>query len=239
MIAIPGALMISTETWLFEVLSFAAGTYGALPLSIYGLSFQIVMLPLIMVGGFVVAVATRVSNSLGAGDGRSARNAAHTAFIVVQVIAALYAIVLFCARQHIGKIFTDDPHVVDGLAKVIYVILTIMFLSVIQQVIAGVLHGSGKQLAGSIANVVGYDCIALPLALVLAKYWKGGDDAAQSLWWGVAVGVACVFVAMIIIFLWMDWNVEVERAHKRVSEIADTSNGQKEDETSKDSATYV
>jgi len=111
------------------------------------------------------------------------------------------------------------------------------FLSVVQQVIAGVLHGSGKQLAGSIANVVGYDCIALPLALVLAKYWRGGDDAAVSLWWGVASGVACVFVAMIIIFLWMDWNVEVERAHKRVSEISET--GQKDEETNKEGATYV
>jgi len=233
--------MICTETWLFEVLSFAAGTYGALPLSIYGLSFQIVMLPLICIGGFVVAVATRVSNSLGAGDAQSARKSAHTAFIVVQAIALVYAIILLSARQSMGKIFTQDQNVVDGLAQVIYVIVAIMFLSVVQQVIAGVLHGSGKQLAGSIANVVGYDCIALPLALLLAKYWRGGKDAAVSLWWGVATGVACVFVAMVIIFLWMDWNVEVERAHKRVSEIAETSaaSGNKDEETNKDGATYV
>jgi len=165
----------------------------------------------------VVAVATRVANSLGAGDERSARNSALTAFVIVQCMAVVYLIVLLVTQTSIGRIFSTDPHVIQGLSHTVPVICTIMFCSVIQQVIAAVLHGAGKQWEGSLANVIGYDCVALPAALLLAKYWRGGDDAATSLWWGVAAGVVSVFVAMVVIFAKMNWKQEVENSARRIA----------------------
>jgi len=218
-IAVPGALMVCTETWLFEILQFTAGTYGSLPQAIYGLSFQVIMLPLIFASGFVIAVSTRVSNSLGAGDAKSARNSIVTAFVFVMFIMFTYSIVLIICDRQIGRIFTDDTHVVLGLSRVIPIIIIILNASAIQQVIAGALHGAGKQLEGSLANVIGYDIVALPLALVFAKYWKGGKDAAMSIWWGVFVGVVSVMIAMIIIFGTTDWNKEVEKAKKRIEDL--------------------
>jgi len=236
-IAVPGALMICTETWLFEILSFVAGIYGALPQSVYGLSFQIVMVPLIVIGGIVVAVATRVSNCLGAGDDHLARVASCVAFVIVLFSAVVYAIICGLLRDHIGKIFSTDPHVVSGLSQVIPVIIIIMLFSVVQQVIAAVLHGAGKQCEGSIANVIGYDFVALPASLLLAKYWNLSKDAALSIWWGVSIGVVAVFIAMLIIFLKMDWKHEVEKAAKRISEHTEHLLGTEEPKTP--SANYV
>jgi len=217
MIAIPGALMICTETWLFEVLAFLAGAYGPLPQSVYGLSFQIVMVPLIVIGGFVVAVATRVSNCLGAGDEKGARNAAYTCFVVGTLCAVVYAIICGSLRNYMGAIFTKDSHIISGLSETIPIIIVIMLLSVGGQVIAAVLHGAGKQWEGSLANVIGYDAVALPLCFIFAKFWRS-RPTAWALWFGVMIGVIFVCVAMVIIFFRMDWSQEVDNAHKRVLE---------------------
>jgi MATE family multidrug resistance protein len=215
-IAIPGALMICTETWLFEILQFAAGVYGSLPQTVYGLSFQMIMIPLMIIGGFIVAVTTRVSNSLGEKNPDAARHASITAFIVCIASGIVYGIIILAIQKYIGSIFTSDPHVVEGLHKICPLIVGIMMFSVVQNIIAGVLHGSGRQLLGSLANIIGFDIIALPCALLLAKYWIGGDNAAFSLWTGVLVGICGVDVVLIIIYARLNWIQEVEDAQFRV-----------------------
>jgi Na+-driven multidrug efflux pump len=84
-----------------------------------------------------------------------------------------------------------------------------------QTVSGGILRGCGQQSYAATVTLSAYYLVGIPVALSLAFPAKLG---VVGLWWGICVAITILAILMIgKVLFWIDWDVEVQNASKRVS----------------------
>ncbi len=107
------------------------------------------------------------------------------------VLIVVNLTLLFCLRNHVGKIFSSDPDVISAVGDLLMILALTLFFDGTQTVFCGILKGMGRQKAGSIVNFIGYYIIALPSAMFYVFKLEWG---VAGLWWGLLSGLAFVTV---------------------------------------------
>ncbi|KAF9873936.1 hypothetical protein CkaCkLH20_08670 [Colletotrichum karsti] len=223
-IAALGIIQLGTEFWAFEIIALVAGRLGSLPLA--GQSVLMTADQVIVTIPFGIGVATsfRVGNVLGSQDAAAARRVARTSVTLSVAVAGLILSVLVIGRNHLGKLFTTDPEVVQYVAGVLPWVGLFQLADALNGSCGGILRGMGKQRIGAAANLISYYVVALPLGSHMA--FRGLE--LSGLWIGQCIGMGLVGMLELLFVLWTDWEQEVTRALDRIKEDEDEPGSQQD-----------
>ena len=211
-LAVPGILLICTETWAYEIIALGASWIDTPNLGAQSIILTSITALYTLAFGVGIAAANRVGNLLGAQRPKQARLSAHTALIVGIAIAGLNALTLFVFRSQWAYIFTGDAKVVHIVTKVLPLVSLFVFADNIAGVADGVLNGMGRQHVGAICNLASYYVSALPIGfwLCFKKGW-----GLEGLWFALAGSLIFACLYTVIVLLRSDWRKEADHAMKR------------------------
>ncbi|KAH3666786.1 hypothetical protein OGAPHI_003235 [Ogataea philodendri] len=200
-LGVPGVLMILSEAFAFEVITFLSAKFSPLELASQSIVATIASLGFQIPFSVGICCSTRLANIIGA------RSENYKIAIEVALATACFLsffnfgwMSLF--RYQLTNMFTNKPELVEYASKLFLVVAFNQFLDCINVICASVLRSQGRQRTGSILSVVSYYLIALPFEIFMAFYC---DMGVYGLWLGLAVGVSALSISELIIVLKSDW----------------------------------
>ena len=196
-LAIPGALMLLCEVWVFEAMTLLSGYFGPVELSaqtvLTNLESLFFMIPL----GISTACTTRVGNALGHGEPESASRALKVGLGWSLITVSGMVLFLLMGQHLVARIFTKDPATVDIFLDTLPVQILVHVLNALQGVLSGAVRGVGNQKEGALLNFVAYWGVGLPCSIWFAF---GLGWRLPGLWNGLACGLWVQVTLMLCFF---------------------------------------
>ncbi|KAI4373250.1 hypothetical protein MLD38_011395 [Melastoma candidum] len=214
-LAIPSAIMICLEWWSFELLTMLSGLLPNPKLETSVLSVCLATLASLYTipDGLGAAASTRVSNELGAGNPRAAREAAAAVMLITLSVATILCTFLFAARHVFGCLFSDSEEVISYVASMAPLLCLSVALDNLQGVLSGIARGCGWQDIGAYINLGAYYLCGIPVAGIFG-FWA--QLRAMGLWIGILTGASVQTILLFIVTLRTDWRNEANKARERV-----------------------
>lgn len=211
-LALPGMIMVEAEWLAFEIMTLLAGRFGteylaaqSVLVTLSSISYQI---PFPM----SIASSTRVANLMGAGLVDAAKITGKVTFVAACLIGLLNLAVFSSLRFHLPLLFTNDPGVIEAVARVLPFVAVMQVFDGLGAGAHGLLRGIGKQSIGGPANLISYYAISFPISLTLAF---GLDWKLEGLWAGITVGLVIVSIIEYTYLLKTDWHKAALEAEAR------------------------
>ncbi|KAI9261505.1 mate-domain-containing protein [Phascolomyces articulosus] len=214
-LAMPGALMLCSEWWAFQLTALATGILGganlasqSILLTTAGTAFQIPF-------AISIASANRVGNSLGEYFALKAKRASIVA-LTFGVVAGLFNFLFFIStRPTLGYLFTEDEEVL----KIVYRVMPFCALFVVSDSIngvsAGVIRGLGHQKVAAWISIGSNYVLALPMAYILTFPAKLG---IVGIWIGLWIALSLSAIGQCIYVSTVNWDAEVEKISYRIKQ---------------------
>ncbi len=186
-LGLPIGFQMATEIWGFATMSVMMGWLGPTELASHAVAMTLASVAFMLPLGLSTAAATRVGTLLGAGDSwKGAAVRALTLGVGIQLASSL--IFLFGAPW-LAMPFNPDPDVRRMSASLIRLAGAFQLFDGVQVIAFGILRGAGDVRLPTLANIVGYWFVAIPLAYVLGFDEGGG---AVGIWTGLCAGLGVV-----------------------------------------------
>ncbi len=193
----PLGFLYAVETGAVAVGTMLIGTFGTVALaanqvvsSVGGLLY---MVPL----GFAGAVALRVAQENGAGNGTALRPIAWTALALVTGWLAAAVLVLVLGGRVIAAAITADPEVV-ALAATLFIAIAAMQISDgVQSTMLGALRGMSDTRWPAVVSILAYWSVAIPAGWLLAVPLGMGP---VGVWLGFGMGLSLAGLALLLRF---------------------------------------
>jgi MATE family multidrug resistance protein len=192
---VPVAIQVSLESWAFSGAALLVGHLGATALAAHTIALNLASLSFMMPLGISQGAATRVGNLLGAGQPAAAQRAAWVSLALGAGVMALAALAFVTLREWFPRLYTPDGSVIAACAAILPIAAAFQIFDGTQVVGCGILRGMGRVRPAVAFNLIGYWLLGLPLGGWLAL--RGGQGLA-GLWWGLALGLALVAVALVV-----------------------------------------
>jgi multidrug resistance protein, MATE family len=194
----PLGLMYVAETAAMAVATLMIGVFGAVALagnqvamSVGGLLY---MVPL----GVAGAVAIRVAQVRGAGEGDRLRSVTFAALGIALGWLVAAALVLGFAGEWVASQITDDAGVIAVAAAIFAIFALSQVMDGIQSTMTGALRGLSDAGFAAGTSLLAYWVLGLPLGWVLA-HWAGMGPA--GIWAGFVIALALASMALVWRFL--------------------------------------
>ncbi|GAQ78919.1 MATE efflux family protein [Klebsormidium nitens] len=213
----PSMLSLCLEWWSFEILMLAAGLLPnpELAVSAMAVCFNISSVCFMVPVSLMNAVATRVSNELGAARPAAARLAAHVAMACAVCASVVFTSGLIGLRNKVPLLFSTDPGFVTLIAGLVPYFAVSQFLDMLQGPLGGVMRGVARPGVTATINMIAYYGVGLPSALLFAFYFRAG---LKGMWMGQGAAQAFQTLLVLIFVLRTDWVKETKRARDTVAE---------------------
>ncbi|XP_044077770.1 multidrug and toxin extrusion protein 1 isoform X2 [Siniperca chuatsi] len=211
-LAIPSALMIYFEWWIWEVGGFLAGVLGEVDLAAQHVLVEIGTIIYMFPLGIHVAACVRVGNALGAGNTTRAIATCKVALVLSGVLAVFQGFVIAGCKSVVGYIFTSDENIVAIVSENLTIYTFLQFFDALLCVCSGILVGSGMQKIAALSNLVCYYCIGLPVGIALMFAAK---LRILGLWLGLFI---CVFLEtgfFLVLIFKLNWKKVTHKAQLR------------------------
>nr|TKR99290.1 protein TRANSPARENT TESTA 12-like [Populus alba] len=181
---------------------------GILCMSINGWE---IMIPL----AFFAATGVRVSNELGAGNGKGAKFATIVSVVQSSIVGLIFCVIIMLLHNKIALIFTSSSSVIQEVDNLSLLLAITILLNSVQPVLSGVAVGAGWQALVAYVNLGCYYIIGLPLGVLIGLVFKLG---VKGIWGGMIFGGTAVqTVILVIITMRSDWDKEAEKARINVN----------------------
>ncbi|ORX53569.1 MATE efflux family protein [Hesseltinella vesiculosa] len=212
-LGVPGMLSISTD-WAFEVCALVTGVLGEISLAAQSVVLSVNSFLLMIPFALATTLSVRLGHHLGANEPKKAKQCVALAVVIGFCLTSLNAMVLFGFRQPIAFHFSTDALVIDAVTDLMHVVSPCHFLMGIGVILSSVLNSFGKQYIVASVNLASYYLIGLPFGIWLTFRHGYG---LSGVWCGVVVaGLIKVVVEAWILMFKTDWQVECERALRRI-----------------------
>ncbi|KAH9327177.1 hypothetical protein KI387_007355, partial [Taxus chinensis] len=109
----------------------------------------------------------RVSNELGAGNGKVARFSALVSAATSLVIGIVIMVFIIAFRNSFASLFTRSTILRQDVSKLALILAFTVLLNSVQPVLSGVAIGTGKQSIVAYVNVICYYLVGVPLGALL------------------------------------------------------------------------
>lgn len=209
-LGIPGILMIFSESFAFQIITFLSTTFSKEQLAaqsivqtLASLAFQ----PPFAVG---ICCSTHIANIIGARSSNY-KPAMKAIYILMIILACFNFTWFFIFRSKLIKCFTHDEVIIEMATKLAAIIAINQFLDCFNILCAAVLRGQGRQKIGSILSLLSYYIIGVPLEMYLAMS-RGLE--IYGLWTGLAVAVSFLSILELKIVRSSDWHDIMRKNHK-------------------------
>ncbi|XP_065827797.1 multidrug and toxin extrusion protein 1-like isoform X2 [Oscarella lobularis] len=201
------------EWWSYEVCILISGILSTLDAATFVACFTLINVLYMVSLGFAISASVRVGQFLGADEPNNAKRTGKVAVILIALWGILECLVLFLARNQIGRIFSNDRDVIDLIGKSLKIVCVVVFFDDLQTVVGGIYRGSGRQATGACIAFVSYYVLALPIGIPLALLTTLN---VVGFWVGILCGVVFQFVAGIFVVLCSDWKLLAKKARARM-----------------------
>lgn len=191
----PIGVQFFLEFGVFGVIGVLMGSLGTVSMASHQVAINLASLTFMMAVGVTQAATVLVGQAVGAGDAASARRSAGAGLVVVSVLMTVTGVTFLTLPGVLARVYTPDAAVVALATTLIPVAGIFQIFDGLQAVASGVLRGVGDTFAPMIGNLIGFWLIGLPASLYFG-FTRGLGPL--GLWWGMAVGLGAVAVALLI-----------------------------------------
>lgn len=185
-VAIPSALLMWTEWWVYEIMYLLAGLLGTEPLAAHTAVSQLSIIVWMVPGGVQASTNTIVGNALGRGLPREAKVSLVVACTAMAALFIPVSLVIYMTSGPLGRFFSTDPEVLQSFVSLGPLVALFVLTDAIQTVLEGGLTGLGLQKEASVAKVVSMIAVRLGGAYLLGLRWKMG---LRGVWLGSLGGM--------------------------------------------------
>lgn len=197
------------------LLSFLAADMGTVQVATQNALGELFQVGAMIIFGFGDAVAIRVGHALGAGRVTAAKIAAWVPCMAMLAWAIIAASVLIACRNVVGRLFSDDPAVIEAASSVVPWAAASYVAYALYIHAACVLDGQGRIVAPVVVSLIGCWCVTATLASLSLRFTSFG---VPGLWGAELIGNAVAAVIAIVLVLRSDWRALSLRAMKRSAE---------------------
>ncbi|KAM7268501.1 hypothetical protein ACFE04_010667 [Oxalis oulophora] len=214
-LSIPSALMISLETWSFEMMVLLGGLLPnpKLEASVLSISLNTGSMAYMIPLGLSNAISTRVANELGARKPQAVRLAIHVAICLATAEAIIATTVMILGRNVWGQLYSREERIVKYVGQMLVFVSMSHFVDCIQSIQAGICRGCGRQNIGAVINLGAYYLVGIPCSVVLAFVFHLGG---KGLWTGLIVAISVQALLLSVLTVRTNWEKETKRATERV-----------------------
>ncbi|RJO75880.1 MATE family efflux transporter [Nocardia panacis] len=192
----PIALTYGSEAGMFSVLALAMGHLGPAALAAHNVVYQVIYIVFQVAIGLSHGASILVSHAAARDEYGRARTLAWLALRHAALIAAAMGLVYVLGPNWVLRPFlhaTDDA-AVQVAHTLLLIGIVLQFFDAAQNIGAGLLRGLRETSAGLRLSLIGYWCVGLPTALLLAFPL---DLGAAGVWWGLTAGLATTALLML------------------------------------------
>lgn len=208
-LGVAGVIALETEWLAFELLTLAAARLGTTELAAQTVLATVGVLAYQIPVSMGISASTRVGNLLGAQLQQAAIIASNTYTLSSFVFGFMNCVILYFARNHIGKLFSSDKDVIAMVAQTTPIVAVYQIFDCVAAVTGGLLRGQGRQSISGWANLVLYYLVALPLGMYLAFNKK---MALYGIWIGIVIALCAVSALQVYFVKTSNWEDVMEKA---------------------------
>ncbi len=204
-LGVPTALAVLVEVTSFTLMALFIARLGTQAAASHQIAANLTGVLYMMPLSLGLAVSSRVSYWIGAGDAKSARHAARLGYKLALVCAGASALVLLLAHEAIARVYAgDNPAVVEGAGHLLLWVALYHFADAMQAVGVFLLRSYGVATRPLILYCVLLWGVGLGGGYVLAYQGIGPFPAMQSpaaFWSAGGVALLCTALAFMAL-LW-------------------------------------
>lgn len=211
--ALPGLASVCSEWWCYEVFTLLAGTLpnASYTLGVMGVSNSLINILFVIAIGLSSASSVRISNFLGAGLKKSAKKSAWTGLSLALISESTMLLIVSLLAKRISQFWFREPQAQALCASVLPIVGLTEWGSGVSYVFIGILRACNRLPFGLAANVGAYWLVGVPLGAWLGIRCGRG---VVGFWTGLATAAILQAIALLIIFLRIDFDIEMKRAQK-------------------------
>ncbi|XP_056910619.1 multidrug and toxin extrusion protein 1-like isoform X1 [Takifugu flavidus] len=211
-LAVPCALVMCFDWWIFEIVSVLAGVFGEAVLAAQHVLYQITLVKSMVSIAISAAACVRVGNALGAGDTERAVVSGKVALLSAGTVAVVQGIIIAVIKPYVGYIFTSDQNIVATVSQILTLNIFAAFFEELLLVSTGICLGSGLQAIVAFANMICYYVIGLAVGTPLMFV---AQMSLFGLLAGVWTGILLESLFFLGLFYKIDWKKITKKAQKR------------------------
>ena len=137
-----------------------------------------------------VAASARIGNLIGEGRTELVKVSIIVLCMITVILSLLQSVLLYLTRNILGKVFTSNTDVINGVSEVILLLIILLPLDALLGLIQGLFRGIGRQNYGillTISDII----VSLPVSIVLTVVHGMGV-------WGYWLGIICGCMVAIV-----------------------------------------
>jgi multidrug resistance protein, MATE family len=211
-LALPGLLMVEAEVLAFEILTFAAASFGVTILAAQSVLSTLISFTFQIPFPLSIAASTRVANLIGATLADAAKTSAKVGAMAAVVVGVFNVIFLSSLRNLIPRLFTSDEEVIAIVSAILPLCAAFQLFDALAANSNGILRGLGRQKFGGFVQLFCYYGVAMPISMGTAF---GLGWGLWGLWTGVAVALGLVAAIEFVFLANTSWEQSVEDARHR------------------------
>ncbi|KAK6938111.1 Multi antimicrobial extrusion protein [Dillenia turbinata] len=203
-------VMLCLENWYYRILLLMTGFMKNAEIAIDALSVCMningweMMIPV----AFFAATGVRVSNELGAGNGKAAKFATEVSVATSTIIGIFFFVLMIIFNYDISLLFTSSSAILAAVSDLKYLLAFTILLNSVQPVLSGVAVGCGWQAWVAYINIGCYYVVGLPLGFLMYRVFNLG---ISGIWAGMIFGgTAIQTLILAIITMRCNWDKEVK-----------------------------
>lgn len=194
-ISLPIGLQLTLEAGAFGFAFIVVGWLGTTEIAAHHIALNMAGITYMGATGIAAAATVRVGNELGRKDYKQLRMAGYSALFLVFCYMSITAISFICLRFYLPSLYIQEKPVVEMASTLLLIAAFFQLSDGIQVVGLGALRGIGDVVIPTIAVLVAYWVLGLPVGYWLAFKMSLG---IQGVWYGLSIGL--IFVSLFLFF---------------------------------------
>ncbi|WP_088342589.1 MULTISPECIES: MATE family efflux transporter [Rhodomicrobium] len=215
----PGSIELATRGLGPLLLSFLVAGFGTVSLAAYGVGSNILIFITIPAMGISMAVATLVSQNIGAGNSERAAQVTTLGGLTSFGVLTLTGIAAYMLAPGIVAFFVpDDAEVIAEGARFIRIMSLAWGAMGVQLCMVAAFRASGNMLIAMVIALVSQFMVQFPLAYILAKHTS---LEAAGVWWSFPIANIAVALVAALWFAQGGWKrTRLTEEDRQVAKVA-------------------
>lgn len=191
----PIAISLGMEVTLFAGIGLLIARYGDVVVSGHQIALNVASMAFMIPLGISTAATARVGYFYGKQNHTMARRIGLLAVALSSSIMSLSGIAMSLLPEHIGRIYTSDPGVLNVVVSLLSIAALFQLCDGIQVTLAGVLRGFHDTFIPMLISFIAYWLVGFGLGNHLAETLQ-----ARGYWYGLVAGLVTAAILLSIRF---------------------------------------